>query len=153
MTGNGNAAIIPNNEVIIPINEVIIPNTEVIVPVIDCEAKNSSCTGEICFNRLFIIRGALLQHLNEDIFEMELKEADKMTHTPASINQLKFSLSTLKEKWNRIEKISLKMQELATNEVQLTAEVGFTEFLKDRINRMIFKAEQIIKRYKNCNSK
>jgi len=124
---------------------IIIPN-DVILPVIDCEANNSSCYGEICFKRLFIIRDAILQHLNEEAFEMELKEADKKDATLASINQLKFHLSTLKDKWNRIEKISLKMQDLVTNEVQLSAEVGFTEFLKDRINKMIFDAEQIIER-------
>ena len=123
----------------------IIPN-DVFVPVIDCEAKNSSCYEDIFLKRLFIIRGAILQHLNEDAFEIELKEADKKDATPASINQLKFHLSTLKDKWNRIEKISLKMQDLVTNEVQLSAEVGFTEFLKDRINKMIFDAEQIIER-------
>jgi len=132
LTGNGDAAVI---------------HKDIIVPVLDCETSNTNCTGDICLKRLLIIRTVLLQRLNETAFQMELKEADKNADTSANTNQLKLNLLTLRERWARIDRINLKIQELMTNEEHLTAEVLITESLKDRINKMIFDAEQFIEKY------
>lgn len=132
LTGNGDAAVI---------------HKDIIIPVLDCETSNTNCTGDICLKRLLIIRTVLLQRLNETAFQIESKEADKNADISTSITQLKFNLLTLRERWTRIEKINLKIQELMTNEEHLAAEVEITENLKDRINKMIFDAEQFIEKY------